>query len=219
MINTYINNRGDYTVKNVAQFPSVQAFIQYVQDPSDDSFASTDIKKQSNIDKIYAQYYSDIDRAVFDAILAADPTSSIEKDRVGEYTKNLLIPLYKKGDPTLAQVSTHAEEISSVIDAFEEHKKLFNSNTLKLSNYKSFREFEDIANSGAPSEFLTYLKEESPYIRNGDIRYLGSTFLYDVFESVTELGNSIVSGAERRFGGPGLNGSRSRNYGENAFGH
>jgi len=225
LINTYVNNRGNYNIKNVAQFPSVEVFMNYVKDPENTPVETQEIVKESKIDKIYKQYYSDIPRDMFDRFIVLDPFTNIEKESIGEYAKQLLLPLLRKslkGD-TEALGDYKYKQITDTINQFEKSKKALNVDAQVLSSYNTFAEFYDMAYGGTPSEFLTYLKNHE-VMQNGDLRYIGSTVLYDVFEAVTMYGDAVVSGAEKIFGGPGLrtrgsdvNGSI--HYSENAYGH
>lgn len=225
LINTYVNNRGKYNIKNVAQFPSVEVFMNYVKDPENTSVEAQEIVKESKIDKIYKQYYSDIPRDEFDRFIVLDPLTNIEKESIGEYAKQLLLPLLRKslkGD-TGALGDYKYKQITDAINQFEKNKKALSADAQVLSSYNTFAEFYDMAYGGTPSEFLTYLKNHEA-MRNGDLRYVGSTVLYDVFEAVTVHGNAIVAGAEKTFGGPGLqttggDSGASKDYNENAYGH
>lgn len=225
LINTYINNRGNYNIKNIAQFPSVEVFMNYVKDPENTPVETQEIAKESKIDKIYKQYYSDIPRDMFDRFIVLDPFTNIEKEFIGEYAKQLLLPLLRKslkGDAE-ALGNYKDNQIINAIKQFDKNKKALSTEASVLSSYDTFTEFYNMAYGGTPSEFLTYLKSHEA-MRNGDLRYIGSTALYDVFEAVSIYGNAVVAGAEKIFGGPGLKASgedsgASKDYNENAYGH
>ena len=98
-IDTFIKNRNNYEVKNVALYPSVDIFVKHINDPENNPIETTEVevKQESKLDKIYNQYYSDIDKDTFLYIISLDPSTNIEKGNVGNYAKNLLLRLYKKG--------------------------------------------------------------------------------------------------------------------------
>lgn len=222
LITKYINNRNAYNIKNVAQFPSVQVFMDYVENPEGTSVEETpEESKTSPIDFIYNQFYSDIPRKNFNSMIILDPTTNLEKGVVGAYAKQLLLPLLRKqlaGDVgALAGYSD--EQISRTIEDFEDIKKKLPPEARVLSNYKTFEDFYNTTQNGNPSDFLNYVKQ-SGILESGDARYIGSTALYDVFEALTCYGDAILAGADPAVGGPGLDQDKtSSGHLSNAYGH
>ena len=162
-IDTFIKNRNNYEVKNVALYPSVDIFVKHINDPENNPIETTEVevKQESKLDKIYNQYYSDIDKDTFLYIISLDPSTNIEKGNVGNYAKNLLLRLYKKGVTKIANKSL-GDDIKKAIEYVEENKNIIDKKYLQINTLPDIDEFIDLPNAVVESDHLKYLKN-SPY--------------------------------------------------------
>lgn len=229
-ISIFISNRNNYSIKNIAAYPSVRVFVDHINDPENNPVNAIEIKKESNIDKIYNKYYNDIPRDIFDYIISIDPTTNLEKDIVGEISKSFLLPAYKKGDNKIADKS-FKRELEDILSEYNEVKTRLpkltdNERKAGKIDYKdiaSFKSVEELVNflkdQTESSDLLTYLKK-SP-LWGKDIRYVGSTRDHDILEPLTIAGAALIAGAHTNVGGPGVASSDngSINYNSNVYGH
>ena len=222
-IDTFIKNRNNYEVKNVALYPSVDIFVKHINDPENNPIETTEVevKQESKLDKIYNQYYSDIDKDTFLYIISLDPSTNIEKGNVGNYAKNLLLRLYKKGVTKIADKSL-GDDIKKAIEYVEENKNIIDKKYLQINTLPDIDEFIDLPNAVVESDHLKYLKN-SPYWK--DIRYVGSTQKYDIFVPLNSVGAAAIAGADSALRlpsgakGPGINSRGSVAWSSNLYGH
>ena len=222
-IDTFIKNRNNYEVKNVALYPSVDIFVKHINDPENNPIETTEVevKQESKLDKIYNQYYSDIDKDTFLYIISLDPSTNIEKGNVGNYAKNLLLRLYKKGVTKIADKSL-GDDIKKAIEYVEENKNIIDKKYLQINTLPDIDEFIDLPNAVVESDHLKYLKN-SPYWK--DIRYVGSTQKYDIFVPLNSVGAAAIAGADSALRlpsgakGPGINSRGSVGWSSNLYGH
>ena len=221
-IDTFIKNRNNYEVKNVALYPSVDIFVKHINDPENNPIETTEVevKQESKLDKIYNQYYSDIDKDTFLYIISLDPSTNIEKGNVGNYAKNLLLRLYKKGVTKIADKSL-GDDIKKAIEYVEENKNIIDKKYLQINTLPDIDEFIDLPNAVVESDHLKYLKN-SPYWK--DIRYVGSTQKYDIFVPLNSVGAAAIAGADSALRlpsgakGPGINSQGSVAWSSNLYG-
>lgn len=223
-INNYITHRPEWPaqLKNVANFPTIHNFVDYAINGDESEFAkaftngdiSIDQKAKANpIEEIYNKYYKEIPKNIFDKIIAADPDTN-EKS-IGSVAKNLLLPKYLKGESKIIQ--DNLSKLSNIIKEYKKGYNELNSSHKDITQFKSVEEFIEIALKGEESELLKYLKK-CPEWKN--IRYLGSTKKYDIFEPLTFQAQAWIAGADKKVGGPGISSDRgSESYKQNKYGH
>lgn len=225
-IDTFIKNRNNYSVKNVALYPSVDIFVKHINDPENnpiDTNNTVPVKQESKLDKIYNQYYSDIDKEIFLYIISLDPSTNIEKGVIGNYAKNLLLRLYKKGIAKIAD-KTLENDIKKAINYVEENKDIVDKKYLQINTLSDIDDFINLPNAVVESDHLKYLKN-SPYW--SDIRYVGSTQKYDIFVPLNCRGAAAIAGADDALrlpngaAGPGIypGNKGSRGWSSNLYAH
>lgn len=141
-----------------------------------------EIITESKADDIYNQYYSNMERADFDAIWNADPTGNAEVK--GKFVQWLLNK-HKKGDNVLGQLS----RIKKAINTYTTDKNKFNKalgtndiNGLDLNTFLTIVENTD------KTAFRQFLEE------TGEVVTTASSKNYDVFHPLSREGNSYIIG-------------------------
>ena len=186
-INTYSQNLRNYIpqARNLQNFPSVQDFIDFVKDPENSEIAkalaeldtSVEKQKESKIDKIYNQYYKDIDRDIFNKLIALDPETT--ENSIGTVAKNLLIPKFKNGEKVL---EIDPNSLNTAINIYNSEKAKYSAEEKDLNKYDSVEDFIRFVTVGPDSNLIKLLKEKNLFQDSG---YIGSTKEYDVFASNT----------------------------------
>lgn len=177
-LTTFYSNQSSYDpqFRNLSNFSSVEEFISFVDDPenfSSDSFGKGKEKKNP-IDDIYDKYYSDIERDIFDKIIALDPKT--DENRLGGVVKNLILPKYLSGEKDIVD---DLDEIGYSIREFYSLKDSLPADKQKIESFKSIKEFVEYMTSGPESDFITRLKE-NPNLKSDEWELVTSDFNYDV---------------------------------------
>lgn len=206
----YTANRKDYpqVLRNIANFPSVKDFIDFVLHGADSEFAKThDLDnleteqkpKESNIDKIYNKYYSKLDRQLFNTIIALDPDTT--ENQIGSAAKNLLLPRALSGE----DFSDIYDQITDSILKFNLEKSSYPEDKRSIEKFPSVEEFVTYVIQGPETDFIKKLKENEKRdsstgnMVKDDINFLGSTRQYDIVQPLSwAANNAITCNSERR---------------------
>lgn len=235
----YYQTRGTLPnqLKNTSNFPTIHSFVDCMLNGEEsDSWkaivsgitAPTKQEKENPIDTLYNSYYKEIDRDTFNKIIALDPDTT--NKNIGPIAKNLLLRLYLKGDTDFLNKEG---DVRNAIKYFNEHAQLFETEELDLNKYDSVENFiHSCIYGNGESSYMTYIKT-TPSWKNGNIRYIGSTRMYDILEPLTYIAAAYIAGADSNLRdpegrpGPGITRSGSVNYGgagdtgdpSNIYGH
>lgn len=183
-LSTYTKNRGQYPqpLRNIANFPSVSDFIDYILNGDESEFAKNhDLtsyeksnQKEDKISAIYNKYYKDkLDRETFDKIISLDAETN--DSAIGSVAKNLLLPKFISGENFLDD----SEKVAQAIEAFEKDKSTYPADKRDVAKYESVKDFVTFVISGPESNFVTYLKE---HLTDKQIKFLASTRTYDIIQ-------------------------------------
>lgn len=217
-LTTFITNRANYEIKNIALYPSVADFVAHIEDPEGHpvTAAAAAPAEGSKLDNIYKTYYSDIPRDKFDQIIALDPRTNVEKGSIGEIAKNLLLNTYKK-DKSFLDNESNFEKLIKAIQVYYEKFNTMDQELRNLTSYESIEDFVEKMTKPARSALVNYVLSHTT---SSDVRYVGSTYKYDIFDVRSVYGAAIVAGASLDQGGPGANSSSgSSSYSRNRYGH
>lgn len=192
-LETYNNHRNEYPkiLRNITTFPSVADFVDYIENGEDSEFYKTHEQalsdegeekvKISPIDEIYNKYYNDIDRDIFDKIIALDPETTDNK--IGSAAKNLLLPNYRKGEKDFVD----NPQVTKAIALFNNESKTYASDKRNIEQYPSVAAFVDYIITGGESNFMKYLKENT-----SEFVLLGSTRDYDIIQPLSWEANTWI---------------------------
>lgn len=222
-------------LKNPSNYPSVDSFINYVNDPTNTTVdvvttAPTEQPKESKLDITFKQYYANkLDRETFDKLISCDPDTSANNS-IGNTAKNFIIPQYINADAAGKKyILDHLDDIPDAIRSYDSNRKNLNTTHQDLKGFSSVEEFINITTAGEQSDLLTYLKACPAW---ADCGYIGSTWQYDVFMPKTVTGAAYIAGAANDPNMPGYRvtpntegfrdfsyGRGSYSYGSNRYGH
>lgn len=200
-IDKFIKNRSEYEIKNIALYPSVESFVKHIEDPENNPIIADEVEEESKIDKIYNQYYKDIDKEDFLYIISLDPETNIEKGNIGKYAKNFLLRLYKTGVSEVAD-KDFKDKIIASINYIEKNKNTLDKKWSSLNTLTDFNEFIELPNFIEDSELLKYLKNSKYW---DDIEYIGSTQKHDIFVPKNYVAAAAIAGADDKLSIPGTN--------------
>lgn len=196
-LTTYMANRGNYPkeLRNIAMFPSVKDFIEYIQLGDESDFAknfdltgSEEIKPaESKLDTIYNKYYSKLDRRLFDTIISLDPQTT--DDSIGSIAKNLLLPKALSGEEFLKEFTE--SQIKDVIKFFLEEGSTLPEDRRQVEKYASVKDFVEYCQHGPQSEMMERILAWPDIGQKLEI--LPSTRNFDIFHPLTHEGNYAVT--------------------------
>ena len=199
--------------RNVMNFKNIDQFIDFVNNPTDSFEAANDATvKQNKIDAIYDKYYSDdIERDLFDKLIALDPKTT--KDNIGEVAKNLLLRIAKKdASPILnADDDTLKYAIEDYYDSPDLQKTL-SLNSITLPQF--IQAFDEYSTSIPSPEHEDYIKKIEKY--NGSAKslgFVGSSESYDIYIPETFVANAVIAGATSMSERSGANSYSNNVYG------
>ena len=191
----YVNNRNAFPamLRNITAFPSVKDFVDYVLNGEDSEFAKrvdlsdTPVKKEkeSKLNQIYNKYYSDIDREVFDKIIALDPETN--ENSIGAVAKQLLLPKYKQGEDFLSKNL----DITTAINYFNLEKDSYPEDKKSIQNFPSVEDFVKFVTAGPESSLLQGLKSD-PNVKD-DIKLIAATRNYEVIQPLSHAANNAIT--------------------------
>lgn len=191
----YVSNRNSFPVilRNITAFPTVKDFVDYVLNGDESDFAKrVDLsdapvkkEKESKLDQIYNKYYSDINREVFDKIIALDPETN--ENNIGTVAKQLLLPKYKQGEDFLSKNL----DIPTAINYFNLEKDSYAQDKKSIQNFPSVEEFVKFVIAGPESSLLQGLKN-NPNIQ-GEFNLITSTRNYEVIQPLSHAANNAIS--------------------------
>lgn len=118
--------------RNLGSYKSIDDFISFV---NGGEIEAAEIKKENPIDIIYNKYYSKLDRAMFDEIIALDPET--KGDKIGEVARDLLLATALKGDTAFLQ----DHQTKRAIRIFYEDRAKLSSEAAQLKNYTDVNDF------------------------------------------------------------------------------
>lgn len=205
-LNNYYPN-----IKNYPKFPefeSVAAFLQFMENPVEIMDApNKSADKGNKILDIYNKYYSDIDKDIFDQIIALDPQTT--ENKIGDIAKNLLLRCYKKGEVNFLK---NPESVTAAIERYIEFKNTYEQDKQNLNSYASVADFISYIPQAPAITALAGDRYEP--IAGQDYEHIASSKDYDIFKLITFRGSERLAHAR---GGENVwctaGGSTGTNYG------
>lgn len=206
LLNTYYANQNSYPAyfRNIANFSSIEAFEQFVNNPEENTPSEVDPEQDTSsptpvdttsIDYIYGKNYIDIPKGIFKDILDMDPTST--ESKIGKYAKNLLLPKYKAGE---TEFINSAKKVKKAIENFIKDSPTYPPDKREFQNFKSVQEFIDFTNSGPESEYALNLKNNDAINPDtnrpiaSEIKFIASTSQYEILQPLTAYANAAIVG-------------------------
>lgn len=103
------------------------------------------------IEDEYNKDWNDIPRDIFDKIIALDPQTDLEKNKLGNATKQLLLPRYVEGETDFID----NKDVTSALTTFYANrgKGVYPKALNAFNNYPSVKDFVDYIINGENSEF------------------------------------------------------------------
>ena len=201
----YTSNRGQFPqpLRNIAAFPSVKDFVDYVLNGEESEFAKQfDLgaietpkkEKENKLDTIYNKYYNKLPREEFDQIIALDPETT--ENSIGQSAKNLLLPRALQGEKVL---DLNAEDIKKAIIKFNSDKSSYPEDKRQIEKFDSVAEFIEFVLVGPETNYLKKLKsceKVDPKTGNkvkDDINIIGSTAKYDIIQPLSWTANVAIT--------------------------
>ena len=167
----------DPQYRNLSVYKSIDDFISFV---NGGEIETAEVKKENPIDTIYNKYYSKLDRALFDEIIALDPET--KADKIGEVARDLLLTTALKGDTSFLQ----DHQTKRAIKIFYEDRSKLSAEAAQLKNYADVKDFVKRMLCGEDSDFIIALKNNTEIDPNThrtvaeDAVIVGSTRDYDI---------------------------------------
>ena len=181
-LTNYYPNIANYPKFN--EFRSVADFLTFMANPEGAEIEKAE--QLSPLDKLYNKYYSDIDREIFNKIIAMD--SKTGETNIGELAKNLLLPAYRKGEHDFVE---NEEAVKAAIEKFYK----------KGHNYPDGK--DNIQNYDSVADFISY-EPTSPTVADvanrdvhpgRDFEIVASSSNYDLFKILTWEGSKAIAHA------------------------
>ena len=192
-LETFYANMKNYEpqYRNLGSYKSIDDFISFV---NGGEIEAAEIKKENPIDIIYNKYYSKLDRAMFDEIIALDPET--KGDKIGEVARDLLLATALKGDTAFLQ----DHQTKRAIRIFYEDRAKLSSEAAQLKNYTDVNDFIKRMLWGEESDLVAALKNNTEIDPNThrtvaeDAVIVGSTRDYDIIWEKSHRAAVAVSG-------------------------
>lgn len=181
-LNAYYPNIANYPKFN--EFRSVADFLAFMADP--DGAEIEKAQQESHLDKLYNKFYSAIDRATFDKIIALDPKTT--EDKIGEIAKNLLLIAYLRGEHDFVD---RADEVKAAIETFYKKGHNYPDGKDNIQNFESVAEFIDYKPTSPTVAALT----ATGIVEGRDYEIIASSAHYDVFKILTWEGSREIAHA------------------------
>lgn len=186
-LNAYYPNISNYP--KFPQFSSIADFLSFMENPDGADVEVNDIQKEDKITSIYQKYYSNISREIFDHLITLDPETNIEKGKLGTIAQQLILPDAIKG----VDISNLSDDsITRACVTYYDEKAALPKEQQILNNYKSLADFVKYILQGPDSNLWTQLRN-NPQVAQ-DVRLVGSSREYDIFEPKSHAANNAISG-------------------------
>lgn len=202
-LQTYYDNRGtfDPALRRLSSFETVALFVDFIKNGENSELTKrfqlekpSEEPKETKLDQLYKEYYSDLPRDLFDKIIALDPET--KKDSIGQTAKNLLLPRALKGEDIFA---LEPEEITKCIDQYNAEKDSYPADKKSVQNFESVKDFIKFIKEGPETDFIKQLKNctkvdpETGKKVNESINFIGATRRFDIVQPLTWTANRAIS--------------------------
>lgn len=179
-------------IKNYPKFPqfnSVADFMTFMENPVEMNPEDVELQRENKIDKIYNDYYSDIQREVFDKIISLDPETN--ESKIGSIAKNLLLRCYKKGDRDFVN---NSDALIAAIERYVAYKNTYPADKQDLMSYESINDF--VSYIPTSRTIASLAGTDYAPVEGVDFIHVATSPNYDVFKPLTFRGSERIAHAQ-----------------------